>query len=244
MIAANRETFSIPWEKIETEAAAHGAHPVAGILAGVAKLISGARVRWVGVRPETRQRIYYANHTSHLDFVVLWAALPREIRALVRPVAARDYWTRSWLRRYLAAKVFNAVLVERELGAHVDDHAARSGEAIAAARAARNAMLGALQGPYSLILFPEGTRGDGTQIGKFRCGLYHLCRRRPEVELVPVYMENLNRILPKGEILPVPVMSSITFGPPLHIEEDEPKEEFLRRVRAGLCRLGGRLEGL
>lgn len=239
MIAANRENLSILWEKVEPEPEAHAVHPVAGILAGVAKLISGARIRWVEVKPGTRQRIYFANHTSHLDFVALWAALPREIRVRVRPVAARDYWTRSRLRRYLAAKVFNAVLVDREPGGHTDDHAARSGEAIAAARATLNAMLGALEEPYSLILFPEGTRGNGTQIGNFRCGIYHLCRRRPDVELVPVYMENLNRILPKGETLPVPVMSSITFGPPLRMEEDEPKEEFLRRAREAMCRLEG-----
>ena len=78
------------------------------LLVLLAKLISGANVRWVGCAPEIRQRIYFANHTSNLDALVIWASLPPSVRDLTRPVAARDYWIKDPLRRYLANHVLNA----------------------------------------------------------------------------------------------------------------------------------------
>ena len=88
-------------------------HPIASLLAAIARGISGVQVQWAGCEPDDRQRIYFANHTSHLDFVVLWSALPSEIRAVTRPIAAKDYWEETPLRRYLAENVFHAVLLER-----------------------------------------------------------------------------------------------------------------------------------
>ena len=90
-----------------------GIHPIASLLAAVARGITGVQVQWAGCEPSERQRIYFANHTSHLDFVVLWSALPSEIRAHTRPIAAKDYWEETPLRRYLVENVFKAVLVER-----------------------------------------------------------------------------------------------------------------------------------
>ena len=204
-------------------------HPLAGVLAWLARLVSGAQVRWMECRPEKRQRIYFANHTSHLDFVVLWSSLPREVRALARPVAAKDYWEKGAVRRFLALRVFRAVLVERR--------AAGSRDAMAAARTVIDRLLEAMGTENSLIVFPEGTRGSGGEVGAFKSGIYHLAARRPEVELVPVYLENLNRILPKGEVLPVPLLSTATFGPPIHFELDEPKRAFLERARDAVCKL-------
>jgi 1-acyl-sn-glycerol-3-phosphate acyltransferase len=195
----------------------------AALIVALVKLISGANVRWSGCLPEKRQRIYFANHTSHLDAVVLWSALPPEIRAFTRPVAARDYWTASKLRRYLAMNVFNAVLIEREkISAHDNpvDH-----------------LVEALGQTHSLIMFPEGGRNLGSQIGPFKSGLYHLARRRPDVELVPVLIDNLNRVLPKGEVLPVPLLSGISFGTPMRLQEGETKQDFLERARAAIIRL-------
>ena len=82
-----------------------------------------------------------------------------------------------------------------------------------------------------MILFPEGTRGTGQPVASFRSGLYHLARARPDVELIPVALENLNRILPKGEAIPVPMISRVTFGPELRLEPGEDKETFLERAR-------------
>jgi 1-acyl-sn-glycerol-3-phosphate acyltransferase len=210
-----------------------GVHPLAGIIAAFARTISGVQVRWTEAVFETaRQRIYFANHTSHLDFVVLWSALPAEARARMRPVAAKDYWE-SGVKAYLAQNVFHAVLIERGAASHT----ASEEHARAAGRGTIEQLAEALGKADSLILFPEGTRGTGESVAPFRSGLYHLAKRRPDAELVPAYLENLNRILPKGEFLPVPLISMLTFGAPMHVGEGESKVAFLERARAAVCGL-------
>jgi 1-acyl-sn-glycerol-3-phosphate acyltransferase len=210
-----------------------GVHPLAGIIAALARAISGVQVRWTGGFAEsTTQRVYFANHTSHLDFAVLWSALPASVRARTRPVAARDYWEKG-LKAYLARRVFRAVLVERGGAAQ----AKTEEEARAAGRAVIEQLAEAMGETESLILFPEGTRGTGETVAPFRSGLYYLAQRKPDVELVPAYLENLNRILPKGEVLAVPLVSSLTFGAAMHAGENEEKSEFLERARAAVCQL-------
>ncbi|HKM79972.1 MAG TPA: lysophospholipid acyltransferase family protein [Candidatus Acidoferrum sp.] len=208
-------------------------HPFASLLAAVARGITGVQVQWAGCEPDEKQRIYFANHTSHLDFVVLWSGLPPDLRAHTRPVAAQDYWESSALRRYVVTNVFNAVLLQRGVMAQ----AKSPEEARYAGRALIEQMAAALGERYSLILFPEGTRGNGEKVGSFRAGLYHLALRRPDVELVPAYLENMNRILPKGEVLPVPMLSLLTFGKPLQVEPGEEKEAFLERAREAVSSL-------
>jgi 1-acyl-sn-glycerol-3-phosphate acyltransferase len=203
------------------------------VLVALTKLLSSARVVWVGVEPSERQRVYVANHSSHLDFIVLWSSLPATLRRLTRPVAGRDYWERGAIRRYLARHVFRAVLIDRPPAAG----AGTDGSRVAAARAAIDQMAAALEDGSSLILFPEGTRGTGGEVAEFRAGLYHLALRRPEAEIIPVYLANLNRILPKGEVLPAPLLSRVTFGPAITIGAGEAKEPFLERVRAAVVRL-------
>jgi 1-acyl-sn-glycerol-3-phosphate acyltransferase len=196
---------------------------MAALMVVLAKLISGARARWAGCGPDTRQRIYFANHTSHLDALVLWAVLPPPVRTLTRPVAARDYWTASRIRKRIAEDVFHAVLIERRKPT-TDNNPLED-------------MLGALGEKHSLIVFPEGSRGTGPDPGPFKSGLFHLAKRRPDVELVPVLMDNLNRILPKGEVLPVPLLGSVSFGTPIKLEPDEEKALFLSRARAAILSL-------
>ena len=193
------------------------------ILATAAQIVTGSTVRWAGCAPSEEQRIYIANHSSHLDFIVLWSYLPPWLRRRTRPVAARDYWARDVIRRYLAARVFNAVLIDR--AASPGTPAGQLG------RQAVDQMIEALGDQHSLILFPEGTRGSGDEVAPFRSGLFHLCRAKPQVAVVPVYLENLNRILPKGHLLPVPILSRITFGTPLRLQPDETKDAFLQRAR-------------
>jgi 1-acyl-sn-glycerol-3-phosphate acyltransferase len=192
---------------------------VAACVAALARLASGPSVHCVEERPCRGQCIFFANHGSHLDFVVLWSVLPRELRARTRPVAARDYWEESRLRQYLATRVFRAVLVDRQGG--------RLGQL----RAQLDQLIEALDAGDSLIIFPEGTRGSGTEIGPFKSGLDYLARQRPDVDLVPVHLHNLNRIMPKGEFLPVPQLSRITFGSPIHALDGEAKAAFLTRAR-------------
>ncbi len=188
--------------------------------AALAKLITGANARWIGCQPEIRQRIYFANHTSNLDALVIWASLPPNVRELTRPVAARDYWTKSRLRLYLANKIFNAVLIERKKPTPHDNPLTD--------------MLNALGDKHSLIIFPEGGRQANGEMAPFKGGLFHLAKDRPDVEFVPVLIENLNRILPKGEFLPVPLLGSISFGAPMKLENGEDKMSFLNRAQAAV----------
>ncbi len=199
------------------------------IVAGLSRLACGPAVGWQCEPGTSRQRIYFANHSSHLDFVVLWASLPPAQRRAVRPVAGRDYWERTRARRYLAREVFRAILVERTPAA--------GGDRRAAAIAAVDAMAREMGADTSLIVFPEGTRSEDGELRPFKSGLYHLSRATPRAELVPVYLHNLNRILPRGESLPVPMLSRVTFGPPLPAEPTETKAEFLERARAALLAL-------
>jgi 1-acyl-sn-glycerol-3-phosphate acyltransferase len=199
-------------------------------LASVCRLVTGATIEWRCDPCAIVQRIYFGNHSSHLDFIVIWSALPPGRRRCARPVAGRDYWERSRLRRYLASEVFRAVLVERR-GADSDN-------AAAGARASVEQMAQAMGDRDSLIVFPEGTRSSNGEIGAFKSGLYYLSRARPDAELVPVHLENLNRILPKGESLPVPMVSRAIFGPALPAFVDEEKDAFLARARLALVQLG------
>ena len=188
----------------------------------IAKLLAGSSVRWVECQPETCQRVYFANHTSHLDAVVLWSSLPRHVRALTRPVAAKDYWDKNAFRRYIAGSL-NALLIDRE---NIKVH-----------RSPVELMIRAIGDTHSLIVFPEGGRSVTEDIGDFKSGLYYLSKKRPDLELVPVYIDNLNRVLPRGEFLPVPLLSCITIGPPMWLETGESKMDFLDRARNAVLRL-------
>jgi 1-acyl-sn-glycerol-3-phosphate acyltransferase len=192
------------------------------LLVGLAKLISGATVRWIDIQPDTCQRVYFANHTSHLDALVLWAALPPHVRRLTRPVAAQDYWDRGPLRRHIA-RSFNALLIDRK---DIKVH-----------NSPIQMILHEIGEEHSVIVFPEGGRNEEGQIGEFKSGIYYLNKKRPDLEMVPVYLDNMNRILPRGEVLPVPLLSNITFGPPIWLEAGESKDSFLRRARESVVRL-------
>ena len=184
-------------------------------LAVLAKLVSGFTVRWLGSQPDTCQRVYFANHTSHLDAVVLWSCLPNDLRQLTRPVAAQDYWGGSRFRRFLA-KSFNAILIDRK---QIKVH-----------QSPVESILREIGDIYSLIVFPEGSRAADGEMGEFKSGLYYLAKKRPDLELIPVYMDNMNRILPRGEFMVVPLLSSISIGSPIYLEAGESKTDFLHRA--------------
>ena len=191
-----------------------------------ARIVTAPRAIWQGIEPVPRQRIYFANHTSNGDFVLIWTVLPAMLRRRTRPVAALDYWLAKPLRAFIGRDVFNAVLIDRRPEARVDDPV--------------TLMTQALDEGASLILFPEGLRNMGDDpLLPFKSGLYHLARQRPEVDLVPVWISNLNRIMPKGEVVPLPLICTLTFGAPLHLEPGEEKQPFLDRASAALLALRG-----
>ncbi len=191
-----------------------------------ARFMTAPRAIWQGIEPVPHQRIYFANHSSNGDFVLLWTALPAPLRRQTRPVAALDYWLSSPLRTFIGREVFNAVLIDRRPEARAEDPVAQ--------------MVVALDQGSSLILFPEGQRNSSeATLLPFKSGLYHLAKARPGVDLVPVWIANLNRVMPKGEVIPVPLICTLTFGAPLHLAEDEPKDAFLVRATQALLALKG-----
>jgi 1-acyl-sn-glycerol-3-phosphate acyltransferase len=193
------------------------------ILLGLTRLLVGAHATWEGGAPVTGPRIYFANHTSHLDTLVVLAALPPDLRARTHPVAGFDYWGRSALRRRVAEGCLNAVLVDRS--GHAESKTLET-------------LVALLASGRSLILFPEGTRSDGV-VGPFKGGLYHLARRVPAAALVPVFIANLHRVMPKGVPLPVPLICTLCLGAPLTPLAGEGKAAFLERARNALLALAG-----
>jgi 1-acyl-sn-glycerol-3-phosphate acyltransferase len=188
---------------------------------GFARFVTGVRGHWRDCAPDPRPRVYFANHNSHGDFVLIWTVLPPALRRLTRPVAGADYWTVTAPRRFFGDRVFRAVLIDRNREQRQDDPIAL--------------MAGALDAGSSLILFPEGTRNTTeARLLPFKTGLYHLAVARPQVELVPVWIENLNRVMPKGEFVPIPLLCTVTFGAPLNLHDGEDKAQFLDRARAAL----------
>ncbi|MDO4231277.1 MAG: lysophospholipid acyltransferase family protein [Lautropia sp.] len=274
--------------------AAHG-------LMGIARLLTGVRSLWTGCAPVPRQRVYFANHSSHTDFLLLWTSLPAELRRITRPVAGADYWQASALRRFIIHDVFNGVLVDRSgpragtlaasapaqpptqapppphdlqqqgqthqpehaaaavpgearpdapsaprpteppaataLSADAPLHASRSTTAALQASTALQPLIDALKQGDSLIIFPEGTRNTEDGLLPFKSGIYHLAKAFPQVEFVPVWLENLNRVMPKGQIIPLPILCSVTFGEPIALRPDESKDAWLDRARQALLKL-------
>jgi 1-acyl-sn-glycerol-3-phosphate acyltransferase len=199
--------------------------PSGALLVGIVKLLVGAYPRWIGCQPTKAQRIYFANHSSHVDTIALWSALPIAQRHTTHAVAARDYWGKGF-RKYIATKALRAVLIER---ARED----RTGNPL-------EPLIEVLQRGESLIVFPEGTRGTEPIPARFKSGLYRLAMQFPQVELIPVYLDNLHRSMPKGAVLPIPMTCTVRFGAPMSVTPNESKDAFLVRARDAVIALSGR----
>jgi len=191
-------------------------------LLGLIRVLTGSQARWHGCPPKAEQRIYFANHQSHADLLLIWAALPRDLRSITRPIAAQDYWTRTPFKRWITTAVFNAIYVSRERQADQDP---------------LEPLFDALDRGDSIILFPEGTRGSAEEPAPFKSGLYNLALKYPDLVLVPTWINNVQRVMPKGEVVPVPVLCSVTFGAPVRLDAGEDRRVFLDRARSAVVTL-------
>ena len=196
-----------------------------GSLFLLVSFLTGIRTKVEGdIRFSPERKVYFANHNSHADFVMVWISLPKKWRRAARPVAGADYWLKSAFRRFLINHVFNGLLIMRN-GSDP--------------KAVTQQMTDALAEPASLIIFPEGTRNtdDDTLLLPFKSGIYHLARENPDVGFVPVWIDNISRVLPKNKLVPVPVLCSVSLGEPLHLREGEEKDAFLHRAREAMLAL-------
>jgi 1-acyl-sn-glycerol-3-phosphate acyltransferase len=191
-------------------------------LLGLIRALTGAQARWQGCPPKAEQRIYFANHQSHADLVLMWAALPSELRSITRPIAAKDYWTKTPFKQWITTAVFNAIYVDRVKTTDQDP---------------LEPLIDALESGDSIILFPEGTRGNQEEPQAFKSGLFNLAQKFPQVVLVPAWINNVQRVMPKGEVVPVPILCSVTFGAPLVLQPGEERSSFLTRARQAVMAL-------
>ena len=196
------------------------------LLAFIARLITGTQGHWKGCPPTAEQRIYFANHQSHLDWVLIWAALPKDLRTTTRPIAAKDYWTASPFKHWLTREVFNAVYVARQRTEDQDP---------------LEPLQDALAHGDSLVIFPEGTRSNKGDPQPFKSGLFHLAEQFADVQLIPAWIDNVQRVMPKGEVVPVPILCTVTFGAPMHLAQGEDKRNFLDRARDAVIALRPRV---
>ena len=200
------------------------------LLAFIARLITGAQGHWKGCPPKAEQRIYFANHQSHLDWVLIWAALPRELRATTRPIAARDYWTSSPFKHWITREVFHAVYVSRTRPQGASGSGADEQDPL-------EPLIEALRNGDSLVNFPEGTRSNKGLPQPFKSGLFNLAEQFPQVQLIPAWIDNVQRVMPKGAVVPVPILCTEPFGAPVVLVESEDKRSFLARARSAVVNL-------
>ena len=196
-----------------------------GSLFLLVSFLTGIRTKFEGdIRFSPERKVYFANHNSHADFIMVQLALPKRWRKVARPVAGADYWLKGAFRRFLINHVFNGLLIMR----NGNDP-----------KAITQQMSDVLATQSSLIIFPEGTRNtdDHTLLLPFKSGIYHLARSNPDVGFVPIWINNINRVLPKNQVIPVPILCDVIMGEPLYVQADEDKDAFLQRARAAMLAL-------
>jgi 1-acyl-sn-glycerol-3-phosphate acyltransferase len=188
-------------------------------------LFIGLRVRGREHLRETDPFILIANHSSHLDTMSLLSLFPLRRLRRIRPVAAADYFERNRFVSVLTKTLFNILPIARKNITAENNPLRRMREAI--------------ETGDSIIIFPEGTRGSGQEMGEFRSGVAHLIEKMPGVPVVPAYLVNMGRSLPKGEFIPVPFFCEIRIGAPRILQGS--RQEITKALEAAVLELARKL---
>ncbi len=188
------------------------------------KLIVGVKFDNREILKNEPQFIILANHNSHLDTITLLASLPSTIIHKVKPVAAGDYFGKTKLSNWLSSYFINALLIDRKNMKNNPDEAPIP------------KMISELEKGNSLILFPEGTRGNPEELQPFKRGVGLVLCKKPEVPYIPAFLSGMGKNLPKGNTIIVPFNSSIRFGNPKRISIDDSKE-IIKQIEADILKL-------
>jgi 1-acyl-sn-glycerol-3-phosphate acyltransferase len=192
----------------------------------LALFLTGADVTGREHLPLKGPAIVAANHSSHVDTLLLLAIFPSRAVARVRPVAAADYFLRDPVIGWFSRRVIGIVPVAKlKAGLRTQE----GGEdVLAPARAA-------LAAGDIVVVFPEGTRGDGDELGQLKSGVARLAEAFPEAPVTPVWIQGAGRVLPKGEAIPAPLNCAVLAGEPIAWEGD--RHAFMARLREALLAL-------
>ena len=185
------------------------------------RLFIGLRVRGRESLNASKPFVLVANHSSHLDTVSLLSLFSLTRLRDIRPVAAADYFERNRFVSMFTRIAFNILPIARKN--------------ISAENNPLRQMQAAIEAGYSLIIFPEGTRGSGDEMSPFKAGVAHLLERTPGLPVVPAYLVNMGRSLPKGEFIPVPFFCEIRLGAPRLVEGS--KQEIVKTLEAAVREL-------
>lgn len=177
-----------------------------GLIRTFLKLIVGIQFDKADFLLQEKQFIIVANHNSHMDTMALMASLPSSIVHKVKPVAAVDYFGKTKFKKWFSNYFINTLLISRQGGNPI------------------HTMKKALEDGYSLIIFPEGSRGEPDSIQPFKPGVALLLSLCPEVKYVPAYMYGMGKIMPKGDGLIIPFNSKLIYGKPTLIQSNKTKE--------------------
>jgi len=165
-----------------------------------------------------KQFILIANHNSHMDTMAIMSAIPSRYIHKVHPIAARDFFGGSLFKKILMRYLVNATLIQRDRDDPNNDPI--------------DSMDKMLKKTRSLILFPEGSRGVPGVMAKFKKGLGYLIQRNPEINVIPVYLDNVYKTLPRGKNLILPYNCSIKFGDPIKFKSMEMDDILLSSEKA------------
>ena len=160
-----------------------------------------------------KQFILIANHNSHMDTMAIMSAIPSRYIHKVHPIAARDFFGGSLFKKILMRYLVNATLIQRDRDDPNNDPI--------------DSMDKMLKKSRSLILFPEGSRGTPGVMSKFKKGLGYLIQRNPEINVIPVYLDNVYKTLPRGKNLILPYNCSIKFGDPIKFKSMDMEDILL-----------------